>query len=74
MYGSRLVVVGALLGSLFLSFFLYRVTASAAYAPERAQAEAERILREHQEEPLEHYQIKELDALMASAEKELVKQ
>ena len=40
---------------------------------ERAQAEAERILQEHQVEPLEHYQIKELDALMSSAEKELVK-
>ena len=39
---------------------------------ERARDEAERILREHQVEPLEQYQIKELDALMASAEKELV--
>jgi trimethylamine--corrinoid protein Co-methyltransferase len=40
---------------------------------ERAQAEAERILAEHEVEPLEDAQIKELDAIMAAAEKELVK-
>lgn len=40
---------------------------------ERAQAEAERILREHQVPPLEAAQERELDALMAAAEKELVK-
>lgn len=40
---------------------------------EQAQAEAERILREHQVEPLDESQIKELDAIMLSAEKELVK-
>ena len=40
---------------------------------EQAQAEFERILREHQVEPLAESQIKELDDIMASAEKELVK-
>jgi trimethylamine--corrinoid protein Co-methyltransferase len=40
---------------------------------ERAQAEAERILREHQVPPLEDAQEHELDLLMVSAEKELVK-
>ena len=40
---------------------------------ERAQAEAERILREHQVPPLEAAQERELDAIMAAAEKELVK-
>jgi trimethylamine--corrinoid protein Co-methyltransferase len=40
---------------------------------ERAQAEAERILAEHAVEPLEDAQIRELDAIMAAAEKELVK-
>jgi len=40
---------------------------------ERAQAESERILGEHQVEPLTETQSKELDAIMASAEKELVK-
>jgi trimethylamine--corrinoid protein Co-methyltransferase len=40
---------------------------------EQAQAESERILREHQVEPLADSQSKELDAIMASAEKELVK-
>ncbi|HKJ39731.1 MAG TPA: trimethylamine methyltransferase family protein [Anaerolineales bacterium] len=40
---------------------------------EQAQAESERILREHQVEPLAESQSKELDAIMASAEKELVK-
>ena len=40
---------------------------------EQAQAEAERILRKHQVEPLSESQSKELDAIMASAEKELVK-
>ena len=40
---------------------------------ERAQAKAERILAEHEVEPLEEAQIKELDAIMAAAEKELVK-
>jgi len=40
---------------------------------EQAQAEAERLLREHQVEPLSESQFKELDAIMASAEKELVK-
>jgi len=39
----------------------------------RAQAEAERILTEHEVEPLENAQIRELDAIMAAAEKELVK-
>jgi trimethylamine--corrinoid protein Co-methyltransferase len=41
--------------------------------PERAQAEAERILREHQVPPLEAAQERELDAIMAAAELELVK-
>jgi trimethylamine--corrinoid protein Co-methyltransferase len=40
---------------------------------ERAQAEADRILREHQVPPLEAAQERELDALMTAAEKELVK-
>jgi trimethylamine--corrinoid protein Co-methyltransferase len=40
---------------------------------ERAQTEAERILREHQVPPLEAAQEKELDALMTAAERELVK-
>ena len=40
---------------------------------ERAQAEAERILAEHEVEPLEDAQLRELDAIMAAAEKELVK-
>ncbi len=40
---------------------------------ERAQAEAERILREHRVEPLEDAQERELDRIMAAAEKELVK-
>jgi len=40
---------------------------------ERAQAEAGRILREHVVSPLEAAQEKELDALMAAAERELVK-
>lgn len=40
---------------------------------EHAQAEAERILKEHQVEPLEQSQLNDLDALMASAEKELGK-
>ncbi len=40
---------------------------------ERAQAEAERILAEHEVEPLEDAQVRELDAIMAAAEKELVK-
>ncbi len=40
---------------------------------ERAQAEAERILRDHQVPPLEDAQEKELDALMAAARQELVK-
>ena len=40
---------------------------------DRATAEAERILREHQVPPLEPQQEKELDAIMAAAEKELVK-
>ena len=39
----------------------------------RVQAEAERILREHQVPPLEDAQEHELDALMVAAEKELVK-
>jgi trimethylamine--corrinoid protein Co-methyltransferase len=39
---------------------------------EQAQAEAERILHEHQVEPLTESQNKELDAIMAAAEKELV--
>jgi trimethylamine:corrinoid methyltransferase-like protein len=40
---------------------------------EQAQAESERILREHQVEPLDESQSKELDAIMTSAEKELVR-
>jgi trimethylamine--corrinoid protein Co-methyltransferase len=40
---------------------------------ERAQADAERILREHQVLPLEAAQERELDVLMAAAERELVK-
>lgn len=40
---------------------------------ERAQAEAGRILREHQVAPLDEAQERELDAIMAAAEKELVK-
>jgi trimethylamine--corrinoid protein Co-methyltransferase len=38
-----------------------------------AVAEAERILREHQVPPLEPQQEKELDAIMAAAEKEMIK-
>jgi trimethylamine---corrinoid protein Co-methyltransferase len=38
---------------------------------ERAQAEAERILREHQVQPLEAAQEQELDELLAAAGKEL---
>jgi trimethylamine--corrinoid protein Co-methyltransferase len=40
---------------------------------ERAQAEAERILHEHQVPPLEPAQEHELDGIMASAERELIK-
>jgi trimethylamine--corrinoid protein Co-methyltransferase len=40
---------------------------------DRAQTEAEWILREHQVPPLEAIQEKELEALMAAAESELVK-
>jgi len=40
---------------------------------ERAQSEAEKILREHQVEPLSDAQERELDRIMAAAEKELVK-
>jgi trimethylamine--corrinoid protein Co-methyltransferase len=40
---------------------------------ERAKDEAERILREHQVPPLETAQEHELEALMAAAERELVK-
>jgi trimethylamine--corrinoid protein Co-methyltransferase len=39
---------------------------------ERAQAEAERILREHQVLPLEAAQERELDVIMEAAEKELI--
>lgn len=39
----------------------------------RAQAEAERILREHQVEPLEERQEKELDKILVEAEKEMEK-
>jgi trimethylamine--corrinoid protein Co-methyltransferase len=39
---------------------------------ERAQSEAERILREHQVPPLEPAQERELDAIMTAAEHELV--
>lgn len=39
----------------------------------RAQAEAERILREHQVEPLEERQEKELDKVLSSAEEEMKK-
>ena len=41
--------------------------------PERAQTEAERILREHQVPPLEPAQEKELDALLSAAQKEMIK-
>jgi trimethylamine:corrinoid methyltransferase-like protein len=41
---------------------------------ERAQAEAERILRDHQVPPLEQAQEKELDRLMLAAEQELTAQ
>ena len=41
--------------------------------PERAQAEAERILRAHQVPPLEAAQERELDAILSAAEHELVK-
>ena len=41
---------------------------------ERAQTEAEKILREHQVPPLEEAQEHELDTLMESAKRELVKQ
>jgi trimethylamine--corrinoid protein Co-methyltransferase len=40
---------------------------------EQAQAESERILREHEVEPLDESQVKELNTIMASAEKEMVK-
>ncbi|MFH1906283.1 MAG: trimethylamine methyltransferase family protein [Chloroflexota bacterium] len=40
---------------------------------ERAQAEAERILRERQVTPLEPSQERELDSILAAAERELVK-
>jgi trimethylamine--corrinoid protein Co-methyltransferase len=40
---------------------------------ERAQAEAERILRERQVPPLEPSQERELDGIMAAAQRELVK-
>lgn len=40
---------------------------------EQAQAESERILREHQVEPLNDGQEKALDEIMSAAEKELVK-
>jgi len=40
---------------------------------EYAQAEAERILREHVVPPLEPQQEKELDRIMAAAENEMVK-
>ncbi len=39
----------------------------------RAQSEAERILREHQVEPLEERQEKELDKILAEAKKEMEK-
>jgi trimethylamine:corrinoid methyltransferase-like protein len=40
---------------------------------ERAQADAERILREHLVPPLDPHQDHELDVIMAAAENELVK-
>jgi trimethylamine--corrinoid protein Co-methyltransferase len=40
---------------------------------ERAQAEAERIFREHEVPPLDPAQERELDALMVAAQRELVK-
>jgi trimethylamine--corrinoid protein Co-methyltransferase len=40
---------------------------------EQAQAESERILREHQAAPLEASQERELDAILSAAEKELVR-
>jgi trimethylamine--corrinoid protein Co-methyltransferase len=43
-------------------------------AVERAQSEAERILREHQVPPLEDAQERELDKLMTAAEHELVQE
>jgi trimethylamine:corrinoid methyltransferase-like protein len=39
---------------------------------ERAQAEADRILLEHQVQPLEDAQKSELDQIMQAAERELV--
>ncbi len=41
--------------------------------PERAQAEAEKILREHQVPPLEPAQEAELDSLLAAAERDLAR-
>jgi trimethylamine---corrinoid protein Co-methyltransferase len=40
---------------------------------EQAQAESERILREHQVEPLSEDQEQALDEIMSAAQKELVK-
>lgn len=40
---------------------------------ERAQAEAERLLREHQVAPLDDHQERELDSIMSAAGKHLVK-
>ena len=41
--------------------------------PGRAQAEAERILREHKVEPIEEAQERELDKILAAAEKEMAR-
>jgi trimethylamine--corrinoid protein Co-methyltransferase len=40
---------------------------------DHAEEEAERILREHHVPPLDPHQEKELDKIMAAAEKEMVK-
>lgn len=40
MYGPRLVVLGAVFNSVLLALFLYRVTASAAYAPQRLKPQS----------------------------------
>jgi trimethylamine--corrinoid protein Co-methyltransferase len=49
------------------------VTSGRVGMVERAQADAERILREHLVPPLDPLQEHELDVIMAAAEKELVK-
>lgn len=44
-----------------------------SHVADYATDEAERILREHQVHPLEPQQEKELDRIMAAAEKEMIK-